>query len=904
MKRRGPLYDTRTYELENRDLSQGIVLTLIVIALNHYSTQENHYLLAPVTAVFAYLAALLSSSRTRMMLPVALVISVLALPVNVLLTLRIAMFSAALALLPRRRVSSSPIFMLLVLWGVYLNNRSIQSLLGVSLPLTLPVSVREVTDAFFEIFGMLITLLLLWSKRFPALLGRTTGEIELSSIIFSLLLLASLCAIALTTTVYLFQSDLTLEGLISLKSGQSLPLLLLALGGLIIPLALSVALSNMFKDFTSRLEQLLVAGGGAVATPRVRDFLKIISRARELLDGFDHQIRALELNSKNQAIQAKERELSLLQDAQDAKNIAEAMALSPTGFLALTGSGAILSYNATFCTQFNFESSQQLIGEHFSALTPQPDRPNRKEVLNSFIAQLLADQGEIAKGIPLESSLSLDDETFAQITLYLIEGELLPVDQKRLSPQIRPSNITLLLFTQIREEVRPLILRQFRPAALELLAVQGIESLKEISSQASKALADVCLSNDKLGGLSQMSADDLEAELRIIDRGIKELLTDFRGLSEVILKRTKAKHLSKEELSSLTLTKVSLTPHLERVLKLFEELTAQNGVTQFQPPTVIDANQVETVMPMPLMVDETAFYRFSAMLVSTLAAISQRIPGKLIQISLGSEQIGTGTSALFSGSYPGRYLRIVISHSGQSITANMMPESVTRLGDPDKIAGSLEGVLALLSFYIEQLHGFLSIQSSPAKGTHLTFYLPEDPRALDFSARPQSRKIAANHIQPADENTPLPESAVTSTAEVSANREEDSVLVVSDEDPLCDELLRHLAECGLTNARKAKISEVYSSTEDLSGLAGSGFSDGGTDLFQSTLDLSRFALIVIPIIGNLSAGMRLLKTIGPGKPLLIVTDDEESADALSTIHRVISYPVDQQSLRSVIDSLR
>jgi hypothetical protein len=903
MKRRGPLYDTRTYELENKDLTQGVILALATLLLIFYASKNGSAILFSITGVCAYLAALLSSNRTRMLVPVALIFAMLTLPVSVLETVRIALFGASLSLVPKRRVSASSVFALFTLWTIYLNNRYLLGLLGFSLPFAIPVTVHDLTVAFFEVFGLLIVLLLIWSKRFPALLGRTAGEIELSAVVFTLLLLSSLCATALTTTGALYQNGQTLEQLVGLNTRNAAPFLLLALGGLIIPIALSIALSNLLKDFTSKLEFLLTSGGGAISTPRIRDFLKVISRGRELIDSFDQQIRSAELTVKNQAIQFEERERELRGQTLDAQNIAKALALSPVGFLALTGSGAIISSNLTFCTQFNLEDLQDLVGEHFSCLTPKPNMPLKKEALSTFVAGVIADQNELSKGVPLETSLSIDEETFAQVSLYLVEGDLLPVDQKRISPQIRPSNITLLIFTQIRDDSRPFILRQLAPTSLELLAIQSVESLREIHNQIESAQSKVFLSNDKLAVLSQLSADELEAELRIVDRGTKELLTDVRTLAEVILKRTRVTPLSKEESQNVAIEKINLTQHFERLLKLFDELSGQVVATEFIPPALSREDGSEFFQQVTIQAADRLFSRFSSILLATLSAIAKRVPGEKIQLTLGSEQIGTGTSALFRGSHPGRYARIVINHSGQSVTANMMPESVTRLGDPDKLADSLEGILALLSYHVERLHGFFSIQSSPVKGTHLTIYLPEDPRALDLTSKPATRKVPQTHLEPLTEK-PIPAAPPLVTPESLPTLAELSVLVVSDHEQVSEELFKQLSECDLTRIEKASSSQVNSASEDISGRSGSGFTEGVSDIFQNGLDLDRFALIVVPIIGDLASGMRLLKTIGHSRPLLIVTDDEDSADALSSIHRVISYPVDRESLRAVIDSLR
>src|SRR5258708_4613820 len=112
-KKRTPLYDTRSYTLENKDLSHGTWFSIIALGLAIYSSLRNESpYLAALTSVICYLAVLLSSQRTRVAIPLILSVSLLYEPLPSTEMLRLVIFSGAIALAPRRRESVTPLFVL------------------------------------------------------------------------------------------------------------------------------------------------------------------------------------------------------------------------------------------------------------------------------------------------------------------------------------------------------------------------------------------------------------------------------------------------------------------------------------------------------------------------------------------------------------------------------------------------------------------------------------------------------------------------------------------------------------------------------------------------------------------------------------------------------------------------
>ncbi|MFN8389205.1 MAG: hypothetical protein U0136_02810 [Bdellovibrionota bacterium] len=113
-------------------------------------------------------------------------------------------------------------------------------------------------------------------------------------------------------------------------------------------------------------------------------------------------------------------------------------------------------------------------------------------------------------------------------------------------------------------------------------------------------------------------------------------------------------------------------------------------------------------------------------------------------LQLDYEQIGTRTASLLSGSIPGRYARLTLRHSGQSITSNVLsaqqdPTYVLNAESTDSIGSALY----FLTRQVKRLGGFASIQSSPAKGTDVSIYLPVEIGSPNRLSKRELKKIAS-----------------------------------------------------------------------------------------------------------------------------------------------------------------
>jgi len=909
MRRRGPLYDTRTYKLENKDLSQGVFLALAALALAYFSTVNNEPWSWALAGGIAYLGVLLASSRTRLWIPTILALGVLVLPLYLQETIRLIFFTLVIGLTPRKRSSINALFVLILLWAVYLSLPAFPHLLR---HLTPTIGLLQIKEAFLEIAFLQLIVILLWSKVFPSLFGRLSTEIDLSAVIFCLLLLATICGGALAVTGFLYTSGSSLDDILSVGRAGEQAYTLLLLGIIAVPLALSAAIMRLAKDYISRV-QLLIGNPDATAPaqlyPKINDFISSLSSIRDFVDTCDRHQREAELKQKNMLSKFEEREKELLSEALDAHNIAAVMTLAPVGYIAVSGTGALLSSSPTLDSQFGIQNSKEQIGEHFSSLRLVTDSTAaaRFPAFQSFIARIISEQKDLVRNQPLQSYVSLSDETYCQMTVYLIDGHLLPVDAKRISSQIAPSDLSIVVFTEIRDDIREFILDQFLPSGLEILGGQSLDSVREIGALVEDFASKYHLSPSNLEQLRTISAEEMEAEIRLIDRGAKELIAEIKSLTldHLRIGHSICQPNTEDEKKKLEpyLVSVDLTKECEKILKLFDELVGQNVETQFIPPTVVIDGGEPKVQSVMIKSSKVLLQQLFGTLVSTLSAISKRTQGVPISVSVGTEQIGQGTAALFRGSHPGRYARIVISHKGQSITTNMLPDSIRRVSPPETSENPIEALLAILSLQVERMNGFFSIQSSPGRGTQVTVYLPDAPIIKEKERLSGARRVVQTAIvadAPAEQTKSEPQPLVVeppTTNTISQN----SILIVSDDQQLTSEIKNQLTECGINNftsTTKKKITSALS-TPDFSG---SGFteSDPAQEIFSNALDVDAFGLIVVSMLGELSEGMKLLKLLSPDRPILIVASDPDSADALSSIHRVVTYPIQKAELSAAL----
>jgi hypothetical protein len=914
-KKRSPLYDTKTYTLENKDIPQGLFFALISLGLAIYSIQNESVVWATVTSLFVYLAVLLSSNRTRLLVPVVLCLPILIqLPGSTAL-FRVIIFASIIGITPRKRESVIPLVLLLALWATYLNIAQISALMGREF---YTVKAHDIKLGLSEVTGFLILLMLLWSRQFPALFGRLPREVELATVSFVLFLLSTLVGAAVAFVGALTLMGIDFENLISSSHKNSAVLMTLTATLVAIPFTLSIALNRLLKDFGRRVEHILSPNsvlGPVQLYPKIVEFNQIFSKAKELTDSQERKAREIELDTKNTLAQKEEKEKEHHQRVNDSDNLNTIFSLCPTGVMAVSGSGAILAVTPALVNQFRLNNLEKFIGRYYLELqaTEEASAEDRRRtaVFLQYVSRLLSDQKNLARSQALRSFLKIDEQTYSEMTVYVFDDRIVPVDWKRISPQLPLSNLTFVIFSNAKEDYRNFILSQFNPRALEIVGGQSIETLKEISALATSLEASVSSTNKSLDSGVAMQYGDLESHLRSLLRTsadfgleVRAIVTDQlkKGGSPLAISTAEEKTALKAHFKNY-----NLTEELPTLLRLFEDLAGIDTEILLSVPEGANSEGQPIKQAVKISAMEPQFTELKAIFLALLAGISRRIDGNTLTLTVGTEQIGMTTAALFRGSSPGRYARLVLSHPGQSITSNMMPDSLLHLPSYVGKSDELEVVLGIFSLQIERMKGFLSIQSSPAKGTHVTIYLPEDPTTTRSPTPAQLRKIPADKVQEVipEELTQERDNVVAVTS-VQRQTDSPSILIIEDNQNIRDELsssLKSFPNLTLTFISRAEAAKHLQGSSQ----SGAGF-DSTSEIDQlfgpdSLPEFNSFTLIILTIFDDLSGGMKLLKKIDGLTNVAVIAAEDDYADALSALYKVISYPVKVDEMAELLEGL-
>lgn len=912
MKKRTPLYDTRTYTLENKDIPLGVCFAVFCLGLAVFSIRSENVLLAAATSLSVYLAVLLSSNRTRLLVPVALCLPVLLqLPGNFAL-IRVIIFASIIGLTLRRRESVIPLILLLALWATYLNLAEIAALLGKSF---YSVKAFDIKLALTEVTGFLILLMLLWCRQFPALFGRLPREVEIATVSFVLFLLATLVGAGVAFTAALSMMGISFEILLTASHKDSAVIAALTGTLVAIPFTLSVSLNRLIKDFGKRVEQILAPNsilGPVQLYPKIVEFNEIFSKTRELLDEQDRKTRELELNIKNTLAQKEEKDKESRQRISDADNLSTIFSICPTGVMALSGSGAILAVTPALVNQFSLNNLDKYIGRYYLELQATEEAPledrRKTAVFLQFIGRLISEQKTLARSQALRSFLKIDSETYSEMTVYVFDERIVPVDWKRISTQLPPSDVTLVIFSNAREDHRRLILNQLFPRNLEIIGGQSLETLAEVSNLATLLDAQVATTTKALETLQSNQFGEMESQLRALVRTTSDFSLELRALLSDNLEKgispLESRNQADKKILAEQIKSFNLTQEMQSLLHLFEDLYGLDAEILFSAPEATDSSGNTIKQEVRMKAIPFQFNEFKSMFIALLAGLAAKADGASLSLAVGTEQIGMNTAALFRGSSPGRYARITLSHPGQSITSNLMPDNLQKLPTASPEGEELAVALGIFSLRVQRMRGFLSIQSSPAKGTYLTIYLPEDPQAT-VSDQDNLRKVPQNRIEIL-EITPEKSSQTTKIVASIEERTTAKILVVEDSQKVRQEVIDTLSIFSNISVDFVSRAEATQVTQDqFTSGAGFGSSSDIDQLFQpeTALNYEDFDLVIIPVFKDLAEGMKLIKKITQSVRVAVVTTESDYADALSALYSVISYPFKAEEIVNILEEV-
>ncbi|MCC6221485.1 MAG: hypothetical protein IT291_09630 [Deltaproteobacteria bacterium] len=274
-------------------------------------------------------------------------------------------------------------------------------------------------------------------------------------------------------------------------------------------------------------------------------------------------------------------------------------------------------------------------------------------------------------------------------------------------------NIALIVYAEVLPDLRPFQAEPIQLSKFEVLGRNSIELNKEIKicldtliEYSSEAIKDLGSDIDSRGiALCQTTPGmNISVALRNIEKTAKESLEVIKQVDA--WQKTVEGDVEPFDLGSniaLGITYLLKTQHFSSIPNIKFSFGGSNESICIACP-------------------QREGMRFLCYFLSLVGAVARATSA--INITLGTETIDEEASSILVGLRPGVYARIIVEHSGQSFTLNMANKKYFKPIHNDEVATQLETALSLLRSQLSLLGGFVSLQSSPQRGTNITFYLP------------------------------------------------------------------------------------------------------------------------------------------------------------------------------------
>jgi hypothetical protein len=792
---------------------------------------------------------------------------------------RVSLFAFFLSLAQGRRYGLSPVITLCALWEITL----IAPLLSFGLAIS-PVSAPLVSTMLLEITSTLLLWFLASSSFVQGML--TTSQLVERHHVVHLVMLPMFAIAGLALYLTASRTGLTPNQLMISYGLIRQPMIYgwvsLCLAGMLV----SATVANVILDL---IEKYIRAATPVPLANNERPLCSAFSDGQEILEILRHDSEELmvarrvfkEMQAGNNLPLA---ELSTLWRIQQRGN--EILGQIPDGCFALLPGGQIVAASSGLETLLGFGSPIR-VGDHVSTLGSSK-HPWAVDV-RSFISWSVAHYDSLLKRGARES------------VTQVVGGEYLEVVLKawrsRGSGPEKSGPAIISLYFRRRQSTRDMQLQFLQPSEFERIGSATAELFQSLEQNLASVHEQLALLTAKFHAAHDASGTPLSSgpSGEELSQMLVELVKVFRHLSsDVDQQGDRILNLrSPIERIDLGKTLEDSTNHLLSLLG--SERKIHFAAAAAERSEGENNNRQESPSSVVVELPGSEVFGFLSYFLLFLRHV---IPvARDFVLQLDSEVIGSGTASLLTGSVPGRYARITLRHNGQSITSNVL----TAQQDPAYVllpesAGTIGAALYFVTRQAKRLGGFVSVQSSAAKGTDLTIYLPMDFHSVMRPTKRELRRVAASF---------------TDTGDSRANQ----VLLVAEENTetnqLCD-LLENLALSPIIRHPQDLLGELVTPVE----FDGRGFGDSmaipvddvqspaSSEGARAKLDFSPFALLVfdgsMADFGALALIDELeLKNPSVAKMLLLDHEDSERAQALNN-WTVVYKPFDNEALSETI----
>lgn len=703
-------------------LKYSVPLGALAVLLHCFGAKSGIHVLGALSAGVLYLAALFLPRPMNLLTVLLFALSFLCSSIDVEQTLRLIVFATLLSSCYPNRVRLPPVTILFLAWITFLLAQStIRVDRGNEYAL---IYTKEIWQFFLEIVAVLVIALVRFSRRLSSLLGTKAVSLDVRTFLVHVVTIAVLSAVMLVTQALFSALELRSDHVLDVLTAKPLALTSVLASIFLVPLVMGQLLSRLGTEILDHLRltispesRLLLNNRQPAPLSEVRD---VHEEIRSRFSDLNHDLRTAQTTIRDLQRQAQETEDQIKDREISALNLERLMDHAPWGTIACSGNGLIISVNERFCSLLNIKNKRELPGQHISVIDAK--HTWRKEIL-ATLAWAFRDWRQLVEKGTVHHYTSAINNTFLELLLRIVPAT------ERAGSDVEPgallvSDIAVSLYIREVPDLRDFQLRLLTPSYFEVAGTQITDIGRDMRNQLSTIVGHLSVATE-IANRDPSTDEKLIASLREVEKIARLASRDLQEFEEKLGVGQKKQS-----------TRIDLHFRLQHSLDYLYSLLAQDERLIVNNDEVDDAEtETESLF---ITAPEEDFSRFVAYFLFFIRNLMPRAPA--IEASLAYESISPEAAAMLAGSHAGHYARLVIHHAGQSLTANMMTGKYHRL-EAGALENSLEVALSLLHAQTAQLGGFISAQSTTAKGTTITIYIPVERDALaEASAPHKSRK--------------------------------------------------------------------------------------------------------------------------------------------------------------------
>lgn len=620
---------------------------------------------------------------------------------------RIALFALFLEATLRNRRILPPFIVLLILWSACIAAGSLPMLRELRL---FTVDGDLLRQIILELFAVLVAPLLRLKDGVDAVLPGKRN-LDTKTFFVNVVGLAVLLSVLCAGAGFIIATGSTFDQIVQRLLEKPHQLVATAASIAIIATAVGLFLAMVTGNFIAQLQAVASPSGtfnSALGVLPLLEFDAILKLLQKRTRDAAEQDRTAKRTISELRRIAEQKEEVIRQRELSALSMMKLMDEAPWGALSCSANGLVIAANRTF-GEFTGLPHSSLPGQHISKL--DSPHPWCKE-LHRLLVWGCRDYSKLIKQGPIHHFASPVRSHYLECWLCITRAAHSSTADSEL---VGASDVAITLFVRKVPDLRDFQLSLLSPSSFDLIGSQTGELIKQVRSRNSAVVSRLSMVQGLLNkpqGTSGwiMRQTEVGAEMLLqlgeMNKLTRETEEELAGLSELLAPRAG------------DVSEISLQTRLSHSINYLFDLLALDDRERFKLGNGGGADD----RAVRIVASKSEINKFVAYFLALTKYLHTKAPS--IEIDIAYENIDEHAAKIIPGSHPGDYARLTLAHRGQSLTANMMTSKFSYLDPSSGSRAESEAALSLVNMQVARLGGFVSVQSSPAKGTIITVYVP------------------------------------------------------------------------------------------------------------------------------------------------------------------------------------